>query len=1791
MLPTLLCCSSSVQIPSHAGSRRLIAVVLAATLLASRPALGAAAQGTQPTVDFTAGSQSGPEDAGTLTVTVQLSAASGSNVEVPFTLSGTATLPDDYTATASPVTIPAGDLSADITLMLVDDALNEADETIVLTMGTPVGAVAGTTTVHTATVIDDDPEPTASFALLRQEVDESVGVVPVQVDLSTVSGREVTIEFVSAGSADIPQDYTLAGSPLVIPAGSTNADLLVMVIDDFVATEGPETVILRLENPSGAVLHPVLFRHGLTILDNDSPTWNPDVRGLAASVSNIDFPATRVDELTRPVTVLVTNQQALPIAFDGILALGQNPDEFTVVYSQPPPVMLQPGQFASFDAYFSPLEGGQKRARLVVRQTPHASPRTEIFVRGTAYGPTGEEIRANAGYDAYVDSDLQVWIPDYGVSGDSVVFAGVQPIQGTEEDGLYQIQRAGNPFGYAFDLPNGTYEVTLHFAEILFDSDGSRIFDVLVEGVPEVEDLDIRATVGFLTAHQELVRTVVSDGQLNIDLAASTGEAAVAAIEVKSIPLVSSDVTALDFGTVGQGTLVDLPMRLANGGLHDGVIDRITFEVPAGGQVSGHDFYILIDGQTYYGNHDTVTYPVSIPVPALSTVHATVTFEPTVEEVNALTLRIEGNFDPLEIAVSGTGDHNLDWGFLHPVITIVPELIVDYDGDLREIVDLFGNGSHTHETGVEITEREWKANGVTFSTSVDTVGDFPLGNTPITLTIRDDSTPQGEATDGRTVSVYEADQVPGILEYFYEGGGQNLVTLLDDPPPMVDFIDRIGNLQTLAVAGFVGGSPYTGDVVVRWIADFGVPQPAIYDFTLTGGTGGVDHRLYVDDQPVTGPLSSLSIGKHDLDARFAVATLADLPLLLSVSIDGLVDGQFAAALTHDENGILPVIHAMPTAGSELGGDLITIQGFGFYPEDQVTVKWGLIATLTAADFQSYGAEQVEFFSPAGTGTIAVSIETPAGESNSIGYSYSPNFVPIKFTRLDDEFVQITRATTGDWGPDGRFYVGTLDGEIKAITFDENYHATDVATYVGVRDLTNPHLLGIAFNPWDPPSPVTLYVAHGEHYQNGGGAFSGPSDYTGQVSVLTGPNFDSPVPLITQLPVSNQDHGINGMVFDNNGDLLICVGGNTNAGVQWPNLGDLPASPLSGAIVKAETSRPDFNGALRYVETATQTVSDDQVFGEIVDIAPGTHVTVHASGLRNSYDLLLATNNYLYATDNGPNLGLGPASTGPTTDSGVHPHRDDELNLVELGNYYGHPNRNRGRYFPWENIWRDDVESSIPGEFTQMMEDFNSSTDGITEYRASSFNSQMRGQLIVQKYGGSPRRIELTPDGRGVVSHSNITPQIKGLDVVTGPGGAILTCEYQQNSGWVKMLVPDDPSALVGVKIYDIFPWRAPSTGGTPFVIGGEGFGTLANTTVMIGGSPSTLTSVSTKRIKGTIPPNPAWTTSFLTIDVYVGLDQDSLPQGFRYLGPTPALEPGFWKSGASMPDDVGEVACGVIDGIVYLVGQGSNKTFAYDILIDTWTDNLAVRPFIGHHHSAEVIDGKLYLIGSLGGDGGRVQFYDPVADTWTEGDSMPWNAGSVQTCVIDGKLYAAGGIVGSSTVANVWRYDPAIDQWDAGPLADIPTPVNHAAAATDGTRFYVFGGRAGPNEVQPGFDVVQIYDPGTNTWDSSGLGDSTLTPMPHGRGGTGRAVWYEGEFYVFGGETNDSGDVLADPGQVFPQVNVYDPATNAWREDLRMPTARHGIYPVLFQSRIFIAGGGVVSASSQANILEIFSRQ
>ena len=81
---------------------------------------------------------------------------------------------------------------------------------------------------------------------------------------------------------------------------------------------------------------------------------------------------------------------------------------------------------------------------------------------------------------------------------------------------------------------------------------------------------------------------------------------------------------------------------------------------------------------------------------------------------------------------------------------------------------------------------------------------------------------------------------------------------------------------------------------------------------------------------------------------------------------------------------------------------------------------------------------------------------------------------------------------------------------------------------------------------------------------------------------------------------------------------------------------------------------------------------------------------------------------------------------------------------------------------------------------------------------------------------------------------------------------------------------------------------------------------------------------------------------------------------------------------------------------------------------------------------------------------------------------------------------------------------------------------------------------------------MQIFTPGE--------GWSEGAPLPLARGGTGKAVYYNGECYVFGGEVEvavaPSPITKVSASRTVYRVDVYNPVTDSWREDtVRCPAA------------------------------------
>ncbi|OGO49685.1 MAG: hypothetical protein A2148_00495 [Chloroflexi bacterium RBG_16_68_14] len=357
-------------------------------------------------------------------------------------------------------------------------------------------------------------------------------------------------------------------------------------------------------------------------------------------------------------------------------------------------------------------------------------------------------------------------------------------------------------------------------------------------------------------------------------------------------------------------------------------------------------------------------------------------------------------------------------------------------------------------------------------------------------------------------------------------------------------------------------------------------------------------------------------------------------------------------------------------------------------------------------------------------------------------------------------VEIDFPTSQAFGPDGRLYVASLT-EIRALTLDpatkEVLAEEQVAT-----DLDD--VMGIAFDPTAPASPVALYASRREQ--------SATDGFDSGVSRFTAPGWQRE-DVITGLPTSRPflNHLTNGLAFDGGGRLLIAQGSSSDAGIADPPGPEeyWPETPLSAAILVVDIHAPGFDGKISY-DPAGPPADDavEQVSGD---------VAVYASGLRNPYDLVVHSNGYIYATDNGA---MGPAYSASCTETGTGVSFADELNLIEEGNYYGHPNRNRGRSDERQCTYRAPEEGSGEG-FTGPIAVLprHCSCDGIVEYTSTAFGGAMQGDLLYVGWTrGDLWRAVLSQDGRSVVSTSVLASDFgEPLDVTMGPDGTIYIAEY------------------------------------------------------------------------------------------------------------------------------------------------------------------------------------------------------------------------------------------------------------------------------------------------------------------------------------------------------------------------------------------------------------------------------
>ena len=259
-----------------------------------------------------------------------------------------------------------------------------------------------------------------------------------------------------------------------------------------------------------------------------------------------------------------------------------------------------------------------------------------------------------------------------------------------------------------------------------------------------------------------------------------------------------------------------------------------------------------------------------------------------------------------------------------------------------------------------------------------------------------------------------------------------------------------------------------------------------------------------------------------------------------------------------------------------------------------------------------------------------------------------------------------------------------------------------------------------------------------------------------------------------------------------------------------------------------------------------------------------------------------------------------------------------------------------------------------------------------------------------------------------------------------------------------------------------------------------------------------------------------------------------------------------WERRMDMPTPRSAISTSVVDGKIFVIGGAQVKKIKgyrgwaietkklptvemYDPATDTWTQK-ADMPTVRSYLSTSVMDGKIYAIGGMSSstEQGRletVEVYDPATDTWAKTESINHARSCAAISVVNGEMYAMGGRGWSGIqsdpdpyLASVEVFNLKANQWQE--ITEMPTPrTSHTASIVDG-KVYVIGGYIQEGKEYKNLATIEIYDPAADHW--------TQAPdMLIGRSGHTTEV-IDGQIYIFGGDSDGAAGPLT-------SVEVYDP--------------------------------------------------
>ena len=212
----------------------------------------------------------------------------------------------DYAALGGTLVLPAGSLSVQVPVAVVNDTLVEGPEDVQLVLtGTPFNRVQidDSRRWSRITVYDNDYAVVSAVKVRDASEDGVTGLFSLVTDRAPEHDVAITVGF--GGTALEGGDYASPGGTVVLPGGSLRADIAVAPVDDDIVEGNEDILLMPLVSGNGNVVlpHDTAF---MALLDNDKAV----VRLASSGISG------EGTDGTGQFTVTSTKRFAEPVILD-----------------------------------------------------------------------------------------------------------------------------------------------------------------------------------------------------------------------------------------------------------------------------------------------------------------------------------------------------------------------------------------------------------------------------------------------------------------------------------------------------------------------------------------------------------------------------------------------------------------------------------------------------------------------------------------------------------------------------------------------------------------------------------------------------------------------------------------------------------------------------------------------------------------------------------------------------------------------------------------------------------------------------------------------------------------------------------------------------------------------------------------------------------------------------------------------------------------------------------------------------------------------------------------------------------------------------------------------------------------------------------------------------------------------------------------------------------------------------------------------------------------------------------